>query len=114
MANPILPIAQGSNLPSLDKNEDVNEAIMQEDEIEHYEDVLGLEEGEGEEEREHATERDVLEHVEPAHFVVEAVEKFVQHRRRTLKIRVITGTYHPYRDSSSHSSPDYYRFSETL
>ena len=50
MANPILPIAQGSNLPSLDKNEDVNEAIMQEEEIEHYEEVLGLEDGEGEEE----------------------------------------------------------------
>ena len=50
MPIPQLPIAQGANLPSLDKNEDVQEAIMQDDEIEHYEEVLGLEPGEAEEE----------------------------------------------------------------
>ena len=50
MALPQLPIAQGANLPSLDKNEDIQEATMQDDEIEHYEEVLGLEEGEAEEE----------------------------------------------------------------
>lgn len=47
---PILPIAQGANLPSLDRNEDVQEATMQDDEIEHFEEVLGLEPGEAEEE----------------------------------------------------------------
>ena len=50
MPIPQLPIAQGANLPSLERDEDVQEAIMQDDEIEHYEEVLGLEPGEAEEE----------------------------------------------------------------
>ena len=40
MPIPQLPIAQGANLPSLERDEDVQEAIMQDDEIEHYEEVL--------------------------------------------------------------------------
>ena len=47
---PILPIAQGANLPSLDRNEDVQEATMQDAEIEHFEEVLNMEPGEAEEE----------------------------------------------------------------
>jgi len=46
----MLPIAQGSNLPSLDRNEDVQEATMQDKEIEHFEEVLNMEPGEAEEE----------------------------------------------------------------
>ena len=46
MANPKLPMQLGSNLPSLDRERDVEEAIEQEDEIEHFEDVLDLEPGE--------------------------------------------------------------------
>ncbi len=47
-----MPIQQGANLASLDleSNETFEEKMMQEDEIEHYEDVLGLEPGEAEEE----------------------------------------------------------------
>jgi len=47
---PILPIAQGANLPSLERNEDVQEATMQDAEIEHFEEVLNMEPGEADEE----------------------------------------------------------------
>ena len=40
----------GSNLPSLDREEDVEEAIEQEEETERFEEVLGLEPGEADEE----------------------------------------------------------------
>jgi hypothetical protein len=50
MAQPKLPMQQGANLPSLKDDEDLEEALMQEEEIEHFEEVLGLEPGEGEEE----------------------------------------------------------------
>jgi hypothetical protein len=50
MAQPKLPMQMGSNLPSLKEDEDLEEALMQEEEIEHFEEVLGLEPGEGEEE----------------------------------------------------------------
>jgi hypothetical protein len=47
-----MPIQQGANLASLDleTDETFEEKMMQEEEIEHYEDVLGLEPGEAEEE----------------------------------------------------------------
>lgn len=49
---PKMPLQQGANLGALDlkKDEDFQVAMMQEDEIEHYEDVLGLEPGEADEE----------------------------------------------------------------
>lgn len=51
MANiPNLPIQQGANLPSLSQEDDLEEALMQEDEIEHYEEVLGLDADEAESE----------------------------------------------------------------
>ena len=51
MANlPNLPIQQGANLPSLETEEDIEEALEQEAEMEHYEEVLGLEPEEVEEE----------------------------------------------------------------
>ena len=50
MANPKLPTQMGANLPSLDREQELDEALMQEEEIEHFEDVLGLEPGEAEEE----------------------------------------------------------------
>jgi hypothetical protein len=50
MANPKLPMQMGSTLPSLDKEQDIEEALMQEEEIEHFEEVLGLEPGEADEE----------------------------------------------------------------
>jgi hypothetical protein len=50
MAQPKLPIQKGSNLPSLETEQDIEEALMQEEEIEHFEEVLGLEPGEGDEE----------------------------------------------------------------
>jgi hypothetical protein len=50
MANPKLPMQMGSNLPSLDKEQDIEEALMQEEEVEHFEEVLGLEPGEADEE----------------------------------------------------------------
>jgi hypothetical protein len=50
MANPKLPMQMGSNLPSLDKEQDIEEALMQEEEIEHFEEMLDLEPGEADEE----------------------------------------------------------------
>ena len=51
MANlPNLPIQQGANLPSLDTEEDIEKALAQEAEMERYEEVLGLEPDEVEEE----------------------------------------------------------------
>ena len=40
MANSKLPMQLGANLPSLDRERDVEEAIEQEDEIEHFEEQL--------------------------------------------------------------------------
>jgi hypothetical protein len=50
MANPKLPMQMGANLPSLDTEEELDVALEQEAETEHFEEVLGLEPGEGEEE----------------------------------------------------------------
>ena len=50
MAIPNLPIQAGNNLASLESEENLNEALMQEEEIEEYEDALGLEPGDAEEE----------------------------------------------------------------
>jgi len=52
MAQPKLPIQQGSNLPNLnrEKDEEIDEGMDQEEQTDHYEDVLGLESGEAEEE----------------------------------------------------------------
>ena len=50
MAQPKLPIQKGANLPSLETEQDIEEALMQEEEIEHFEEVLGLEPGEADEE----------------------------------------------------------------
>jgi len=50
MANPKIPMQLGSNLPSLDKEQDVEESLEQEEEMEHFEEVLGLEPGEADEE----------------------------------------------------------------
>lgn len=50
MAQPKIPMQQGANLPSLEHEEDIDTALQQEDEIEHFEEVLGLEPGEADEE----------------------------------------------------------------
>jgi hypothetical protein len=50
MAQPKLPIQKGANLPSLETEQDIEEALMQEEEIERFEEVLGLEPGEADEE----------------------------------------------------------------
>ena len=50
MANPKLPMQMGANLPSLETEQDIEEALMQEEEIERFEEVLGLEPGEADEE----------------------------------------------------------------
>ena len=50
MANPQLPIQQGGNLASLDRENEIDDALKQEDEIQHYEAALGLEDGEADEE----------------------------------------------------------------
>ena len=42
MANPQLPIQQGGNLPGLDRNEDVQDEILQEAEKDRFEEELGL------------------------------------------------------------------------
>jgi hypothetical protein len=50
MANPKLPMQMGSNLPSLETERDIEEALDQEEQMEHFEEVLGLEPEEVEEE----------------------------------------------------------------
>lgn len=51
MANiPNIPLQQGSNLPSLDRETDIEEAIEQDETLQHYEEVLGLEHDEVSEE----------------------------------------------------------------
>jgi hypothetical protein len=50
MANPQLPIRTGSNLASLDREKDVDEALDQEEQTDQYEEFLGLEPGEADEE----------------------------------------------------------------
>ena len=50
MANPNIPLQVGANLPSLDREKDLDEALEQEDQMKHLEDVLGLEPDEVEEE----------------------------------------------------------------
>jgi hypothetical protein len=50
MANPILPIQTGANLPGLETDENVKEAAAQDAEMDYYEDALGLEPGDVEEE----------------------------------------------------------------
>jgi hypothetical protein len=50
MANPILPTQMGSNLPGLDRDEDLKDAAQQDAEMDYYEEALGLEPGDVEEE----------------------------------------------------------------
>lgn len=50
MANPILPIQTGANLPGLETDENVKEAAAQDAEMDYYEEALGLEPGDVEEE----------------------------------------------------------------
>jgi len=50
MAQPQLPMQTGGNLPSLDREEDVKLAAEQEAEMDHYEEVLGLDPSEVEQE----------------------------------------------------------------
>lgn len=48
--NPRIPLQMGTNLPSLEHDEDVNEAIEQDEEMARYEEALGLDSSEVEEE----------------------------------------------------------------
>ena len=50
MANPILPIQSGANLPGLDTEQNIEEAMAQDAEMDYYEEALGLEPGDVEEE----------------------------------------------------------------
>ena len=50
MANPLIPIQSGNNLPGLDREEDVKKAAAQDAEMDYYEEALGLEPGDVEEE----------------------------------------------------------------
>ena len=50
MANPQIPIQTGSNLPGLDTEQNIEEAQAQDAEMDYYEEALGLEPGDVEEE----------------------------------------------------------------
>ncbi|CAB5238877.1 hypothetical protein UFOVP230_66 [uncultured Caudovirales phage] len=50
MANPQLPIQMGGNLPGLDREEDLEQAAEQDAQMDYYEEALGLEPGDVEEE----------------------------------------------------------------
>ena len=50
MAQPILPIQSGANLPGLDTEQNIQEAQQQDVEMDYYENALGLEPGDVEEE----------------------------------------------------------------
>ena len=45
MAQPILPIQSGANLPGLDTDQNIKEAQQQDVEMDYYENALGLEPG---------------------------------------------------------------------
>jgi hypothetical protein len=50
MAQPTLPMQMGSNLPGLERDEDVKDAAQQDAEMDYYEEALGLEPGDVEQE----------------------------------------------------------------
>lgn len=50
MAQPTIPLQQGANLPGLETEENIQEAQMQDVQMDYYEDALGLEPGDVEEE----------------------------------------------------------------
>ena len=50
MANPIIPMQMGQNLPGLDSDENIQEAKAQDEEMDAYEEALGLDSDEVEEE----------------------------------------------------------------
>jgi len=50
MANPILPVQSGANLPGLETEQNIQEAMAQDAEMDYYEETLGLEPGDVEEE----------------------------------------------------------------
>jgi hypothetical protein len=50
MANPTLPIQSGANLPGLETEQNIQEAMAQDAEMDYYEEALGLEPGDVEEE----------------------------------------------------------------
>ena len=50
MANPQLPIQMGANLPGLETEENIQEAQAQDAQMDYYEETLGLEPGDVEEE----------------------------------------------------------------
>ena len=50
MAQPTLPMQMGSNLPGLERDEDVKDAAKQDAEMDYYEETLGLEPGDVEQE----------------------------------------------------------------
>ena len=50
MAQPQIPIQLGGNLPGLESGKDVEQEQLQDEEMAHYEDVLGLDPSEVEEE----------------------------------------------------------------
>jgi hypothetical protein len=50
MAQPTLPMQMGSNLPGLERDEDVKDAAQQDAEMDYYEETLGLEPGDVEQE----------------------------------------------------------------
>jgi hypothetical protein len=50
MAQPQIPIQTGGNLPGLDREEDIQEATQQEADMQAYEEELGLDPSEVEEE----------------------------------------------------------------
>ena len=50
MANPIIPMQMGQNLPGLESDENIQEARMQDEEMDAYEEALGLDPDEVEEE----------------------------------------------------------------
>ena len=50
MANPQLPIQMGANLPGLDTEQNIEEAKAQDEAMDYYEEALGLEPGDVEEE----------------------------------------------------------------
>ena len=50
MANPIIPMQMGQNLPGLESDENIQEARMQDEEMDQYEEALGLDPDEVEEE----------------------------------------------------------------
>jgi len=97
MAQPQLPIQQGANLPGLDTEENIQEAQMQDVQMDYYEEALGLEPGDVEEEVIELEDGSVVVNFVPKSSPQEAPE-FYQNLAEVFDEDVLNGLAQEYLD----------------